>query len=150
MKEDETGRLAVIWRGVTDDWPTHSSTYAGMLLLQIGPIDPPLPPHHHPPSPWHFVCNRAAKCWLFGSSRHDGSSKFNPCSLGKIMSFKVLDFQYCFCHRPTRIKALHMTHYCGYSSMADYFSVKCILFRFCLWKNNVWSIAMPQAYFTCL
>lgn len=42
MKEDETEResLSVIWRGVTDHWPTHSSTHAGMLLLQIAPIDP--------------------------------------------------------------------------------------------------------------
>lgn len=40
MEEDETESLSVIRRAVTDHWPTHSSTHAGMLLLQIAPIDP--------------------------------------------------------------------------------------------------------------
>lgn len=44
MKEDVKERLAVIWRGVTDDWPTHSSLFTSVLLWQIGPIDSPQPP----------------------------------------------------------------------------------------------------------
>lgn len=43
-EEDVKERLAVIWRGVTDDWPTHSSMFTSVLLWQIGPIYSPLNP----------------------------------------------------------------------------------------------------------
>lgn len=76
MKGDVKERLVVIWRGVTDDWPTLSSMFTSTLLWQIGPIDSPKPSRH-------FARTHAAECWLFESYRHDGISKFNPLSSGR-------------------------------------------------------------------
>lgn len=79
MKEDETESLAV---ARCNRWLTHPLKHVMPLFTNWT---------HRPPA-WHFVCNWAAKCWLLESSGHDGSSKFNPCSLGeKIMSSEVLD-----------------------------------------------------------
>lgn len=47
--------------------------------------------HRLAPTPWHFVRNWAAECWLFESYRHDGISKFNPLSSGGKKCFVMLD-----------------------------------------------------------
>lgn len=59
-KEDVKERLAVIWRGVTDDWPTHSSMFTSVLLWQIGPIDSP----HNPLAFCSQLSSRVLVVWI--------------------------------------------------------------------------------------
>lgn len=59
-KEDVKERLAVIWRGVTDDWPAHSSMFTSVLLWQIGPIDSP----HNPLAFCSQLSSRVLVVWI--------------------------------------------------------------------------------------
>lgn len=109
-KEDVKERLAVIWRGVTDDWPTHSSMFTSVLLWQIRPIDSPQPPGILFAIEQQSVgCLNHTDMMGFQNSIHSLREGKSPlwCSTPRV-------FFYC---RSVVIRVLPMMFYCGYFSI---------------------------------
>lgn len=137
--------LSVIQRGVTDHWPTHSSTYTGMLLLQIAPIDP-----------LTFCLQSSSKVSVVWITQTWWEFTIQSMLFGKIMCFEVLDFQGCFCHRTTLMRALHnallkLFQYVWLFFYSMYFSHFFTLFMQSMAQCIIFHIYMLcKGYFICL